>query len=34
MQNDISIQDINHLLHVVEQSIKWANTHEENSFPF
>lgn len=33
MQKEITIQDIDHLLHVIGDSIKWASEHEERAFP-
>ena len=33
MQKEITIQGIDHLLHVVGDSIKWASEHEERAFP-
>ena len=32
MQKEITIQDIDHLLHVIGDSIKWASEHEERAF--
>lgn len=33
MQKEITIQDIDHLLHVIGDSIRWASEHEERAFP-
>lgn len=30
---EITIQDIDHLLHVIGDSIRWASEHEERAFP-
>lgn len=30
---EITIQDIDHLLHVIDDSIRWASVHDEHAFP-